>query len=238
MRLHRFYIKEAVGDQTEVSIPDHNLIHQLKNVFRFNVGTQVVLFDNSGFEYLAMITFLQYHQVTFQILEAKNKRKKSDKQIFLFASLIKKDNFEWIIEKATELGIAGIMPVISERSEKKSLNMERGTKILTEASEQSGRVTLPILQNPQNLEDVIRGVIEENDMNLFVIHPEGKLFKGLDFGNSKSKAIGVFVGPEGGWSDRELKMFKDAKIPIYNIGSQILRAETAAIAVTSLLMLS
>ena len=159
--------------------------------------------------------------------------------MWLIAALIKKDNFEWIIEKATELGVTGIIPVISERSEKKSLNMERGNKILVEASEQSGRVTLPQLKNPQSLAEVIQSVTQadEEKMNLISIDPEGKPWPKSGFGQFDSKPAGIFVGPEGGWSDRELEMFKEAGIAIYSIGSQVLRAETAAVAVSSLLLL-
>ena len=241
MRLHRFYIKEKVGDEEIIVLSDYDLIHQMKNVFRFNVGTEVLLFDNSGYEYLAVIVVLKNNQVQFQVIEKKDKRALVSNlpEVTLYASLIKKDHFEWIIEKATELGVSRIVPIVSERSEKKSLNIKRGIKILIEASEQSGRVTLPELQNIQSLSDVIQGVTQqdEGNMNLISIDPEGKKWSISEVDHLKNKSIGVFVGPEGGWSDRELAMFKEANIPIYNIGSQVLRAETAAIVITALLLL-
>jgi 16S rRNA (uracil1498-N3)-methyltransferase len=247
MRLHRFYIKEKIDDpfgeaqgKQVIALSDYDLIHQMKNVFRFNVGTEVLLFDGSGFEYLAVIVLLKNNEAQFQVIEKRDKRVEDGREVTLYASLIKKDNFEWIIQKATELGVTRIVPIISERSEKKALNIERGIKILIEASEQSGRVTLPELQNPQALSDVIQGVTQGDKevMNLISIDPEGKPWPTPGVGHPVfKKAVGIFIGPEGGWSDKELGMFKEVGIPIYNIGSQILRAETAAIAITALLLL-
>ncbi len=247
MRLHRFYIKEKIGERGQVTLSDQGIIHQMKNVFRFIAGARVVLFDGSGHEYLAIIVSIRYDKVVLEILEVKDKTPKGP-SLWLFASLIKKDHFEWIIEKASELGVTGIVPIVSERSEKKSLNMVRGQKILTEASEQSGRVTLPHLAAPRELSEVIHDVTQEKNvaiqgdfekdeinMNFLSIHPEGKPWP--SDGNLTSGNIGVFVGPEGGWSDRELEMFKKAGIPIYSIGSPVLRAETAAIAIAALLLL-
>lgn len=237
MRLHRFYIQQKIGDETRVTLSDRGLIHQLKDVFRFVAGARVLLFDNSGFEYLAIVVSIQFNEVKLEILEKHDKTSKAQ-EVWLFAALIKKDNFEWIIEKATELGVSGIVPITAERSEKKSLNLERGAKILMEASEQSGRVTLPQLEEPQTLSEVIQSVThrDEGKMNFISIDPEGEPWP-AELNRETKKSVGVFVGPEGGWSDRELAMFKDANIPIYSIGSQVLRAETAAVEISALLLL-
>ena len=121
-------------------------------------------------------------------------------------------------------------PIISERSEKKSVNFERAGKIIKEASEQSGRGSLPRIEQLANLEDALN-----NDFVSIAFHPTSDKFNKDDFG--KEKAFGIFIGPEGGWSDRELKMFKEKEIKILSLGPQILRAETAAIAISSLLLL-
>jgi 16S rRNA (uracil1498-N3)-methyltransferase len=241
MRLHRFYVPIDIEEKGEITLSEYSLIHQLKNVFRFNVGTRVILFNNSGFEYEGMITLLKNNEARVLIDKATDKRNVTQKEVWLFAALIKKDNFEWIIEKATELGVSHIVPVISERSEKKSLNLERGNKILIEASEQSGRVILPTLKEPRTLSDVIQDVTQgrlnknEEKMKLFLIDPRGESV--LHTKGFTEQNIGIFIGPEGGWTERELELFKESDIEICNIGSQILRAETAAVAVSALLLL-
>jgi len=242
MRLHRFYIDPKYGSlatlQKDFIFPSE-LLHQWKRVFRFVSGDKVILFDGSGFEYECEIVSLNNkHGVTeLKVLKTRDKQQKAAKEVWLFATLIKKDNFEWIVQKATELGVSHIVPVVSERSEKKGLNLERAQKIVIEASEQSGRVTLPTIEEPKGLADVIQGVTQ--GMKCYAFDPTGETFMadGQSGVKSTNKAIGIFIGPEGGWSEKELEAFRSASISIYSIGSQILRAETAAVAVTSLLLL-
>ena len=236
MRLHRFLLEEPIGGAKEVLITNSDLIHQWKNVFRFTTGTRLVLFDDSGLEYLGLIDRISNLGAKVKILSAEDKNDVSYPEICLFAALIKKDNFEWIIEKATELGVSQIVPVISDRSEKKGLNMARAEKIIKEASEQSGRVKLTKLKEPQALEDLLKSIEvgDKEKIKIISIHPAGKEWPGKGAFN---KEMGVFVGPEGGWTERELQLFKLKKIPIYSLGPQVLRAETAAVAVSSLLIL-
>jgi len=155
------------------------------------------------------------------------------REVWLFPSLIKNSNFDWILEKATELGVSHIVPVISERSEKKDLNFERSQKIMKEASEQSGRGVLPILHEVATLNDVIKLAQKEN-IPLVSFHSRTQNFVEKTFEKEK---IGTLIGPEGGWSDAELALFARHKIPIYSLGKQVLRAETACVAVLSRILL-
>jgi 16S rRNA (uracil1498-N3)-methyltransferase len=155
------------------------------------------------------------------------------RKIFLFQSIIKKDKFEWVVEKATELGVTDIVPVLAERSEKKDLNIERLRKIAIEASEQCGRGDVPMISTAR------RGLDEclTTDCQKMVLHLEGENFitakRSLEEGDGP---IGVFIGPEGGWSPDEVEMFHKNNVPIYSLGKQVLRAETAAIATLSLVV--
>lgn len=245
MRLHRFYVETELVVGKDVVITDTAFIHQLKNVFRLSEnGKDVLLFNGSGSEFRCGIVTLKKDEAVLHILEAREKQNNSAKvdrpEIWLLAALIKKDNFEWIIQKTTELGVSHIVPVISERSEKKALNMERAKKVMIEASEQSGRVTLPMLNTPEYLDAVLRSLANEYEekMNFLAFDPSGKQFNLFDkSGKNETKKTAVLIGPERGWSEKELEMFRTKNIPIYNVGSQILRAETAAIAITTLLIL-
>ncbi len=250
MRLHRFFIEEHLRNKKELTILETELLHQLKNVFRLNAGDQLILLDNSGFEYISEITLLTKSKAEIKIIDssAAADLASTDKEVWLFASLIKKDNFEWIIEKTTELGISHIVPVISARTEKKDLNLERAHKIVKEASEQSGRGMMPTLHDVRDLTDAITHA-QENNINLVAFHSEGETFdkervlnkqsnleKSLGIPTEK-KSLGILIGPEGGWSDNEITLFKSKHIPIYSIGKQVLRAETAAVAITALILL-
>ncbi|MDO8590804.1 MAG: 16S rRNA (uracil(1498)-N(3))-methyltransferase, partial [bacterium] len=96
MRLHNFFIEQKIGDQTEITTDDSDLLNQWRHVLRFNTGSSVVLFDNSGFEYLAQFVELTYRGSTLAILEKRKNKFLPKKEIFLFQALIKSDKFEWI----------------------------------------------------------------------------------------------------------------------------------------------
>ena len=236
MRLHRFLLNQPIGEAKDITITDTDLLHQWKNVFRFTTGTRLILFDNSGFEYLGLIARLSNLEGKVKIVNKEDRQAVSYPEICLFAALIKKDHFEWVIEKATELGVSQIVPVVTDRSEKKSLNMERANKILKEASEQSGRAKMPKLNEPTAFEEILSSIEvgDEEKIKILSIDPKGEAWPKADKFDTK---LGAFVGPEGGWSPRELQLFKLKKIPIYRLGSQVLRAETAAVALLSLLTL-
>jgi 16S rRNA (uracil1498-N3)-methyltransferase len=150
-------------------------------------------------------------------------------------AMIKKDNFELVTQKVTEIGVTHIIPILCEHSEKKKLNMERLNKIVLEASEQSGRGDIPTVHDIQTLEEVFqKGILPQEKI---VLHPEGKTLKKYFEGLNQVKSFAVFVGPEGGFSPKEIELLNSYNVPAVTLGSQILRAETAAIAISSLLIL-
>ncbi len=230
MRLHRFYVNPEIGTDSKVVIHDSELFHQLRNVFRFTIGGQVILLDNTGFEYLAMISDFGKGDATFQIISRTESVRIPNRELHLYASLIKKSNFEWVLEKGTELGVTKFIPIISDRSEKKSLNVERAEKILREASEQSGRAILPTLASVTTLEDALA-----TDIPIFAFDPSGDVFT-VEHTHNYSP-LGILIGPEGGWSEKELFLFKKENVRIHTLGELVLRAETASVAVASLILL-
>jgi len=232
MRVHRFFVDEPLRSGEEVVIHSPEITHQWKNVFRFHTGNQVILLDNTGQEFLALIEIISIEITKVRIIEGSKSKNIPKKEIYLFAALIKKDNFEWILEKGTELGVSHFIPILADRSEKKDINKERGDKIICEAAEQSERGILPKLYEPMTL-DVALEAFPEIDHIAF--HLDGKKFPKDEY--TKEKKLGIHIGPEGGWSEREVELFVEQKIPLYTTGPQVLKAETAAIAVASLLLL-
>lgn len=234
MRLHRFYIKTPISGDT-FDITDRDLVHQWRSVFRYNVGSQVILFDGSGIDYLCILTSLRNLGATVSVIKkTQTPDGTSRKNVWLCMALIKKDNFELAVQKASELGASHIVPVICEHSEKRKLNMDRMQKIAVEASEQSGRGDIMTVHPIMKLSDLLQsGVLPQEKV---VFHPTGISFKQYR-DSTKEVSFALFVGPEGGFSDKELELFKTYNMPVVSLGSQILRAETAAIAVSSLFLL-
>lgn len=239
MRLHRFYISEPVGSQKRVSIASDELANQVMKVFRMRRGDKVVLFDGSGNDFESVISdFGKSNEatITFDIEQSVPSGYMPTRDVVLCAAIVKKDTFEWIAEKATELGVTKIVPIMAERSEKKNLNEDRLLKILKEASEQSGRGTVPVLHPIISLEEALKWVSEKS-IQAVMFHTEGEPFT-AGKNTLKQGNIEVFIGPEGGWSPKEVEMFHSYKVPVVCLGSQVLRAETAAVAALSGLMLS
>ncbi len=229
MKLHRFYSDTKLVGMKEVVVPLDTLVNQLRNVFRLTLGDEVILFDNSGFDFLVSITGYEKDSVSFSVIKSMPNNILPQRETYLFASLIKKDNFEWILQKATELGVSHIIPLISDRTEKKDLNLERAHKIITEAAEQSGRGTLPVLQEVVDLEGALHTYAH---IKSIAWHTTAPKFVSQDV----SDAMGVYIGPEGGWTSAEEDLFKNHGVPLRSLGPQILRSETAVIAVLSRLV--
>lgn len=240
MRLHRFYIKTPIsGDAFDVT--DRDLVHQWRSVFRYNVGSQVILFDGSGIDYLCIFTSLRNLGATVSVVKKTQTPDRTvRKNIWLCVAILKHNNFDLALQKATELGVNHVVPLLCDRSEKHSVNMNRLKKIAIEASELCGRGDIPeimVATKPVSL------LLDENlPKTKIVLHPGAKSedFK-TQIHNLKdeidSGGIIVFIGPEGGFSESEIEMFKDHNVPTAVLGPLIIRAETAAIAVSSLLIL-
>lgn len=254
MKLQRFFIhkslNEPIGDRRELHLRDDALVHQLKRVFRLHAGDSVILLDNTGFQYTAEIVSLEKAEGVFRIVEKNESHtgrsaKEAARQmpVTLFQSLPKKDKFEYVLEKGTEIGVSGFVPVLSDRSEKLAFNEERCQKILVEASEQSERATVPTLAPICQIDEVFAKY--GADMEFAAFHLVGKQWsvelRGEIFGQAekagKRGGLGILVGPEGGWTDRELGLFREKGVQIVTVGSQVLRTETAAIVATALVVM-
>ncbi|MDO8604054.1 MAG: RsmE family RNA methyltransferase [bacterium] len=233
MKLHRFFVddkdfpkKELPPEGAEFNLVDKGLLNQWRNVLRMEACDKAVLFDGKGDEALCEFVSLSKSLATLKVLEKKH-IPSSLREVTLYLALIKKDNFEMVLEKATELGASRIVPVQADRSEKKGVNYERAQKIVREASEQSGRTTVPEILEIIKTEDIPH-------KNFIVFDPRGETSAREYFTKHTVSPVSLFIGPEGGFTDEEIAFLHSHKIPIVTTGPQILRAETAAIVALTL----
>lgn len=231
MKQHRFFVEGHLENADEVLLTDRDVIHQMLNVLRLSNGDPVILLDGSGIEFHGVIK----EQVKKNLIISKEKIKKISKtnevNVHLFAALVKKDKFEWVLQKATELGVTRVTPIITDRTEKMSIPMDRADKIVREAAEQSGRADIPFLDEPISLKEALRFC----ETTPIVLHLHAERINVTQLRETQN--VAVFVGPEGGFSDRDLNQFRNAKAQVVSLGEQVLRAETASVAVCSLLLL-
>ena len=159
--------------------------------------------------------------------------------IILGQALIKKDKFEWVIQKATELGVREIVPLITFRTElqlepaREERQMIRWNKILVEAVKQSGRTRLPLLRSPLPLEKFLTGTLPKFAMFLDE-HGKSPLKTVLEGRTGETSCL-VLVGPEGGWAEQDRALIESKGISRVHLGSRILRTETAGLTVLSIL---
>jgi len=228
MKIHRFHINFDNSLQG-LSTSDAEVINQIRNVLRLKIGNTVSLFDGIGNEVNAKIISITDRVINFEFTDLNCNNPEPNVFVNLYCSVLKKENFEFVVQKATEIGVSEVTPILTSRTVKLNLRNERLQKIIKEASEQSGRVKIPKLNNLINLETAISVSKKADDLILF-FDMSGI---NLDISNLIKKEkyfhVGLFIGPEGGWSKEELELAKKAKLKIISLGKTTLRAETAAI---------
>ena len=224
MRLHRFVLNDSFTNKY-IRILDGKLLNQWVRVLRLRSGDEVVLINGQNQEALVKIIDLNNDFAEGEILKVKENQNEPKKEVILYCAILKKENFELVAQKATEVGVKEIVPLITQRTVKLNINHERLEKICQEAAEQSGRGIIPLVNNPITFEEAIN-FAQNNELNC-LFDPEGQnLSKSFIKGKNK---IGIFIGPEGGWTEEEIALAKRNNFKIVTLGKLILRAETAAI---------
>lgn len=230
MRLHRFYVEQPLGEVVVIKKVD--LINQWTKVFRYSKGSIVILFDGRGYDVTYELQDITKSEITLASI-SKVKSVIPSKNVFLYLSLIKRDNFELVVQKATELGVSAIIPILSDRSEKKHLRLDRLQSIAIEASEQCGRGDILNIKDICSLDEAIS--LSKEQVACFNFDTTEKLISYKNAIERKElSSVALFIGPEGGWSDHENDLFKKNSVQSVTLGNLILRAETAAIAACSL----
>ncbi|CAM2740242.1 16S rRNA (uracil(1498)-N(3))-methyltransferase [Legionella worsleiensis] len=205
-------------------------------VLRMQAGEPLTLFCGDNREYSAVIERVKKKQVHVAIKEVKEVNRESPLSVHLGQAISKGDRMELVMQKAVELGVASITPLLTERCAVK-LDKERMAKkvnqwqnIVISACEQSGRNVIPPVHPPLLLEDYL-GLA--NAASKYILHPEGKkTWRDYPIGSSD---ISLIIGPEGGWSDDEIKLACQSEYLPLSLGPRILRTETAAITALSVL---
>ena len=232
MKIHRFFVGQIEERDGDLIVSDVDVIHQIKNVLRLQKEDSVVLLDGSGKEFFARVKIILKSESIFSKIKIKSNPQDIHKTNLYF-SIPKKDKAEWVLQKGTELGANNFFPVISDRTEKINLKSERARIIIKEAAEQSEKVFLPTFHEPVKLNEAVKGLNSEETFYL-----ELGVEK-IDIQNLKDKmSLNIFVGPEGGWSEKDKDIFSQYKIKAYSLGDFVLRAETASVAIIAALKIN
>lgn len=226
--MHRFYFPYQL-DKEIIMVKDRAVVHQMRDVLRLRRGDKVSFFNDKpeyiGYDFIGEVKNIESGLVNFMFREKIENRNESSKKLILYQSLIKKDKFEWVLGKATEVGVSEIIPVMSARSEKKSINMERCDVILKEAAEQSGRAVIPKLHAVLFFDLAVSRAESSGAKTYFAsVSEKDNMARGAG-----DRQINLFVGPEGGWEEREIFSAQRANFEAISLGRLTLRSETAAV---------
>ena len=224
-----FYV-DPKNVNTTSFILDKEESHHIAQVLRLGIGSIITLLDGIGSAYRARINSVNNGVVSGIIEKTLESYGENKVNIRIAPAIIKRNRFENLLEKVTELGCKEIQPLLTERSIKRTINIERSEKIIVSASKQCQRSNFPIIYRPIDISSWLNGL-------------EGQCFAGnqrakhhlSELKIAKDQVINVMIGPEGDFSDKELDIMKNKGVMFYSLGTRRLRTETAAQSTLSIL---
>lgn len=233
----RLFVSPPLADGATVMVEGPQA-HYLGKVMRAATGDAVILCDDVTGEWLAVVDAAGKRDVALRV-QRQLRAREAVPDFWLCPALLKKDRFDLVLEKATELGVAAIHPVLTRRCVADRLNAERARAIVTEAAEQCARTALPALAGPVKLDALLRDwppAAVDGSRALFFADETGGAPAAAAFAAHAGPAA-LLVGPEGGFDEAERAMIRaHPAVVAISLGPRILRGETAAMAATALWM--
>jgi len=232
MRIPRIYLDHPLHPGSEVLLPEQAGEH-VARVLRLERGHPLILFNGDGCEYDATLAALAKRAATAEVVGVREVDRESPLHLTLAQGIARGEKMDWILQKATELGVSRIVPVVTQRTEVK-LDEDRAERrvahwrsVIAGASEQCGRTRLPDIEMPQRLDRWL-GTLAADDASRFALLPEGRV--SLNRLDISTQSAMLCVGPEGGFSDNDVAVLTHAGFAGLRLGPRILRTETAGIA--------
>jgi len=230
--MHRFFLPEDCIEGHTVAIPG-SLVHRLRRVLRLSVGDCIVVLDNSGWEFEVELVKTGRGRLEGVVRGKAQAEGEPSTGITLYQALLKGHSFDLVLKKCTEIGVAGFVPMICERcvaGEPAGSRLDRWRSIILEAAQQSRRGRLPVLHDIMSFENACKTAA-----GTAILPWEGESARGIgsvlgDLPKTKGEhGISIFIGPEGGFSAREVELAGNYGITPVSLGRRILRAETAGV---------
>jgi 16S rRNA (uracil1498-N3)-methyltransferase len=231
----RIYINQKLPIDSIIEL-DNAAANHVINVLRMNIGEQIILFNGDGKEYSANITEISKKKINLKILDAIEKNLESPLKIHLGQGIAKGEKMDLIIQKAVELGVTEITPLITARcnvhfkADRLEKKIEHWQKVVISACEQCGRNFIPTINPPQKIADWIGN--NQSDLAL-ILSPYAE--QSLANLAAKPTNISILIGPEGGLTAEEVELAKRYNFLAVKLGPRILRTETAGLVVLSIL---
>ena len=240
--IHRFFVpSENLVDNKVVLVGRQ--AHQIRNVLRMEAGDRIIVLDNTDCEYTVVLTQVGRQEVVGNVISKQRAQAEPRTQITLYQSLLAREKFEWVLQKCTEVGVTGFVPMVTERSIIRRPDavtprkLSRWRCIIAEAAEPSGRGRIPELEGPVNFADAVSGLGDFDRCLIGTLGTEGiSIREVLQFGSTEPVAVALLIGPEGGFTDKEIRLAQASSAKPVSLGSRILRTETAAVVASAVIL--
>ncbi len=238
MEENRFYHSENLELKHVVELGTQTHIHATK-VLRLKVGDQFALFNGDGFDYVARVIELSKHNTSVEIVDRYEVNHESPLKITLAQGLAAGDKMDWIIQKAVELGIQSIQPLLTERSivkldrERADKKLEHWRTVAISACEQTERSIIPDISSPVHLTQWLSNQNPITDSLKLILTPAKA--QNINHLEKPSSPVIFMVGPEGGFSEKEMNLALSSTFIPVNFGKRVLRTETASIVALSIM---
>lgn len=240
--MHKFFVnKNSIIDNNIIITGDD--VKHIGKVLRLKIGDIISISNGEGTDFIAEINSIDKNEVSCNIQESIENKTESNLNITLFQGLPKSQKMDLIVQKGVEIGINKVKPIITKRVVVKTNNkdisnkIERWNKISLEASKQSGRGKLLIVDEPIDFKEAVDSL---EDFDLIVVPYENKedfgLKKALKDKSKSYEKIAIFIGPEGGFEEEEIEYLKSKGAYIVTLGPRILRTETAGFVTSTILL--
>ena len=236
--MHRFFIPPENIHVEHIEFKGKSA-QQIARVLRLKEGDECVALDNLGNEVVGRLERVSPDTCLARVIE-KRRADEPRVRLLMLLCLTQREKFEWMLQKCTEIGAAGFLPVISQRSLVQGktdtlAKYERWQMILKEAAEQSGRGMIPQLLPPANLKEAVMSTRDEYALRLIPWEDEKQTGIKAILGEGKPARVAVLIGPEGGFSAEEVQTATQAGFLRVTLGKRILRMETAAVVSAALI---
>jgi len=233
--MHRIFLLKSSLSDRPVVIEDEKA-HYLASVLRCKPGDRIIVTDENGGSYAARVLSASKKKITIEIAGDYKMNTESSLDIILAQGLLKGEKMDFVIQKATELGVAAIIPVVTERSQlRETRKLPRWKKIAEEASRQSGRTRVPEIFGTYSFEDVFSASTLTSGKGIIFWEQGGEKLSAVIDRLSRRDRICLLIGPEGGFSEKEALLASEKGFMTATLGSRILRAETASITAVSVI---
>ena len=241
--MNRFYIEQSQVSDSIITIVGDDVNH-IKNVLRMKIGEHILVCDCCGTDYHCVIQGFEGQTVIANVREKVKTETELNTKIYLFQGLPKKDKMELIVQKAVELGVTEVIPVMMKRTivkledkKKEEKKLERWNMIATSAAKQSNRGMIPTVSAVVSYKEALERA-KKLGCVILPYENEGGMTKTREILRSirGKESVGIFIGPEGGYEESEIEMAREMGMQPISLGNRILRTETAGLATLAMLV--